>query len=69
MVGTDAVCGRGFAARPDAGEEEHAALVPRPDARKGLLFVRDDRVVAALDVDNHEGALVSGPSTGRTRCS
>ena len=58
MVGTDAVGGHCFAVRPDTGEEERSAWVPRLDARERLLFIRGDRLVAASDVDNHEGVFI-----------
>ena len=60
-TGADAVDGHCFAPRPDTGEEEHSALASRLHARERLLFVCGNLVVAALDVDNHEGALVLLP--------
>src|SRR5215210_3523883 len=60
-TGADTVCGHSLAARPDAGEEEYTALAPRLHARERHLFIRGDRVITALDVDYHEGALVLLP--------
>jgi uncharacterized protein YuzE len=60
-TGADAVGGHCFAPRPDTGEEEHSALASRLHARERLLFVCGNLVVAALDIDNHEGALVLLP--------
>ncbi len=60
-TGANAVGGHCFALRPDAGEEEHGALAPRLHARERLLFIRGNLIVAALDVDNHKGALILLP--------
>jgi hypothetical protein len=57
-TGAYAVCWHGFAARSDAGKEEYAALVPRLEARKRVFFLRGYLIVAALDVDHHEGTLI-----------
>jgi hypothetical protein len=57
-TGADAVCWHGIAAWPNAGEEEQAALVPRLEARKRVFFICGYLIVAALDVDYHEGTFI-----------